>query len=99
MSSQYICPCSLHSGLDCVHVGGPVGVDVLAGGGLRVDELTVDGDLESARGLGVTLERVVEVFLAEFCIHVLHRFDSVLAVSSAAAVLNNDGDLSGAKLF
>ncbi len=90
---------SLHGGFDSVHIGGPVGVDILAGGGLGVDKLAVNGDFESARSLRVTRKLVAEVFFAEFCIHVLHRFDSVLAVASTTAVVDVHDDGAGAKLF
>ena len=89
----------MHGSFNSVHIGSPVGSDVLTSRGLGVHKLAVDSDFESSRSLGVTNKLVVEVFFAEFCIHVLHRFDSVLAVASASAVLNANGNGAGAKLF
>ena len=74
-------------------------MNVLACGSFGVDELAVDGDFKSSGSFGVTSELVVEVFFAKFCIHVLHRLDSVLSVASATTVFDADGDGAGAKLF
>ena len=81
---------SFHGRLGLFHEANPVGADVLAGGCLGVDKGGLDGDFESAGGLGVSLESVSEFVFAEFGVHVRHRFDSVLAVASSATVLELD---------